>query len=227
MPAWLNTDLMLMWLVRLMVIFLINPLHEFAHAFIAHKLGDDTAKREGRMTIDPLAHLDPFGAIFLMAFGFGWAKPVPVNPANFKHKNLDMMFVAIAGPLMNFLAAIAGIAALRMTGGFEVVDTQWWYCATDGSSQGYLYWMLYQFVDVNLLLCFFNLLPIPPLDGSRVLIYFLPPKAAVWFMRYSRVFYGVMFFLLITGVLSIPLSILELLTVRGLVWLASFLPVVM
>ena len=107
------------------------------------------------------------------------------------------------------------------------MDTQWWYCATDGSSQGYLYWMLYQFVDVNLLLCFFNLLPIPPLDGSRVLIYFLPPKAAVWFMRYSRVFYGVMFFLLITGVLSIPLSILELLTVRGLVWLASFLPVVM
>ena len=101
----LTPEAILPYLVRLMIIFLVNPLHECAHAFAAHKLGDDTAKNAGRLSIDPLTHLDPFGALFLMIFGFGWAKPVPVNPANFKHKNFDMMIVAVAGPLSNLAAA--------------------------------------------------------------------------------------------------------------------------
>ena len=228
MPEWMNTDMMLMWLVRLMVIFLIFPLHEFAHAFTAHLLGDNTAKYQGRMTIDPITHLEPFGALFLMIFGFGWAKPVPVNPANFKHKNFDMMLVAVAGPLMNLLLAQIGMAAMQMCGCFSHgANAEYWYAVTDGTTESYLAWMLYNFVDVNLLLCIFNLLPIPPLDGSRVLIYFLPPKASVWFMRHSRIFYGIMLFLLVTGILSLPMLAGKRAIARGMVQLVQLLPVVM
>lgn len=224
----LSTDMLLMYLVRLMIILLINPLHEFAHAFTAHKLGDDTAKNRGRMTIDPIAHIEPFGALLLMLMGFGWAKPVPVNPANFKHRNRDMMLVSIAGPLSNLIAAFAGMAALQMCGGLKNwVDIGMWWCYTDGSSESYLAWMLYCFVDVNLLLCLFNLLPVPPLDGSRVLNYFLPPRASLWFMKNSRVFYGLMFFLMLTGILSFPLNIASLLIVRVMARIVSFLPVMM
>lgn len=224
----LSTDMLLMYLVRLMIILLINPLHEFAHAFTAHKLGDDTAKNRGRMTIDPIAHIEPFGALLLLLMGFGWAKPVPVNPANFKHRNRDMMLVSIAGPLSNLIAAFAGMAALQMCGGLKNwVDIGMWWCYTDGSSESYLAWMLYCFVDVNLLLCLFNLLPVPPLDGSRVLNYFLPPRASLWFMTNSRIFYGLMFFLMLTGILSFPLNIASLLIVRVMARIVSFLPVMM
>lgn len=220
--------MLLMYLVRLMIVLLINPLHEFAHAFTAHKLGDDTAKNMGRMTVDPLVHVDPFGALLLVFCGFGWAKPVPVNPANFKHKNRDMMIVSVAGPLSNLLAAFAGMAALQMCGGFETfVDTSYWVCLPDGSSESYLIWMLYCFVDVNLLLCLFNMVPVPPLDGSRVLNYFLPPRASLWFMKNSRVFYGIMFLLMVTGILSVPLNLASLFIARGMAWVVSFLPVLM
>ena len=112
----LTPELLLPYLVRLMVIFLVSPLHECAHAFAAHKLGDDTAKNAGRLTIDPLSHIDPFGALFLLIFGYGWAKPVPVNPANFKHKNLDMLIVAVAGPLTNLLAAFLAMQTFYSLG---------------------------------------------------------------------------------------------------------------
>lgn len=222
-----STAAMLTYLVRLMIVLLVNPLHEFAHAWTAHKRGDDTARHQGRMTLDPITHIEPFGALLLMFCGFGWAKPVPVNPANFKHKNLDMMLVAVAGPFSNLIAAFLGILALHMCGGLEKTDwTYFMYQYPDGSSMGYLYWMLYQFASVNLMLCLFNMLPVPPLDGSRVLIYFLPPKAAVWFMKYSRIFYGIVFLLMLTGILSIPISIATDFLAKGMAWAVSFLPVV-
>ena len=223
----LTPELLLPYLVRLMIIFLINPLHECAHAFAAHKLGDDTAKNAGRLTVDPISHLDPFGALMLMIFGFGWAKPVPVNPANFKHKNFDMMIVAVAGPLTNLLAAFAGVIAFQMCGGFvSYSERPYLYVVPDGSSESYFFWMLYQFIDINLALCLFNLLPVPPLDGSRVLNYFLPPRAAIWFMRYARVFYGIMFFLMLTGILSKPIMYASFYIQIGMSWLVQFLPVV-
>ena len=227
MPAWLNTTMILEHLVNLMVIFLILPLHEFAHAFVAHKLGDDTAKQQGRMTVDPLAHIDPVGALLLFFFGFGWAKPVPVNPANFKHKNLDMMLVAIAGPLTNLLAAAIGVAAIQMTGGFEhYFQREPLALHTDGTPASYFYLMLFHFVAINLSLCLFNLIPVPPLDGSRVLLFFLPPRAAVWFMKYSRIFYGVVFILMLTGLLNYPISFANYYILRFLVKISSVLPVV-
>ena len=227
MPAWLNTEQVLEYLVNLMVIFLICPLHEFAHAFAADKLGDNTARLQGRLTIDPIAHIDPFGALLLFFFGFGWAKPVPVNPANFRHKNLDMMLVAVAGPLTNLLAAAAGVAAIQMCGGFETyLEREPLALHADGTPASYFFLMLFHFVAINLSLCLFNLLPVPPLDGSRVLNYFLPPRAAVWFMKHSRIFYGVVFVLMITGLLGAPISYASYHILHFLVNASSVLPVV-
>ena len=229
MPEWLSAEIMLEYLVRLMIVFLIFPLHEFAHAFVAHKLGDDTAKYQGRLTIDPLSHLDPYGALLTFFFGFGWAKPVPVNPANFKHKNFDMMLVAIAGPLTNLLAAVLGMAAIQMCGGFEGFvsrESLSLLKPVAETSGGYLFLMLSSFVELNLSLFLFNLLPVPPLDGSRVLIYFLPPRAAVWFMKYSRIFYGIVFVLMLTGILGIPIAYGNDYLMHFLADLSSVLPVV-
>ena len=92
----------------LVIIFLILPLHEWAHGFVAHKLGDDTAKREGRLTFNPIASIDPIGALFILLFGFGWAKPVPINPNNFKHRRSGMALTALAGPVSNLVAALVG-----------------------------------------------------------------------------------------------------------------------
>ncbi|MBR0484870.1 MAG: site-2 protease family protein [Oscillospiraceae bacterium] len=177
-------------LVRLMIILLINPLHECAHAWSAYKLGDDTAKQAGRMTLSPLAHIDPWGAFLLLFCGFGWAKPVPVNPNKFQNPRKGMMLTAIAGPLSNLLAALAGMTALQCySGDMETV-----------------FYILYYFVMININLCVFNMIPVPPLDGSRVLTYFLPPNMAVWFMRNQKYFYGIVMLLMVTGILSVPLS---------------------
>ncbi len=190
-----------------MIILLINPLHECAHAWSAHKLGDDTAKLEGRMTLSPLAHIDPFGGLLLLLFGFGWAKPVPVNPNNFENPRKGMMLTAIAGPLSNLIAAFAGMIALRLySGNIEALSDA-----------------LFYFVIININLCVFNMIPVPPLDGSRVLTYFLPPNAAIWFMRNQRYFYAVVMLLMVTNILTVPLSYAVSGVYRLLVLATSFL----
>ena len=203
----MDSGVYIQYFVRVMMILLINPLHECAHAWSAYKLGDDTAKREGRMTLSPLAHIDLFGALLLLVCGFGWAKPVPVNPNNFKEPRKGMMLTAIAGPLSNLLAALAGMIAYRLFyGKLESL--------TD---------MLYYFVVININLFVFNMIPVPPLDGSRVLTYFLPPKAAVWFMVNQRYFYGVVMLLMVTGILSAPISWAVSWIVQGLYLITGFL----
>ena len=133
-------------------------LHELAHAFVAWRLGDPTAKQEGRLTLNPLVHMDPIGTLMFVVTGlaaglpFGWAKPVPVNPGYFRRPKEGMAIVAIAGPLMNFLVALVCFAVIRhvdmSTQTFEVLRLAW---------------------IVNVVLGLFNLIPVPPLDGSRVL----------------------------------------------------------
>jgi Zn-dependent protease len=140
--------------------------HEFAHAFVANRLGDPTPRYRGRLTLNPLAHLDWLGLLMLWLFRFGWAKPVPVNPYNFRHvrPRVGMMWVAVAGPLMNVLLALATLIVLRLGGG--------------GAGLGSLLAeMLYQAYAFNLFLAVFNLVPVPPLDGSRVVAAFSPEAA--------------------------------------------------
>ena len=213
----MSTEEMLKYLVRIMIIFLVNPLHECAHAWSAHKLGDDTAKQQGRLTISPLAHIDPFGALLLLFCGFGWAKPVPVNPRNFKNARKGMMLTAIAGPLSNLIAGLIGFVAYRLLyNGFYSSQTLY-----------YLETILFYFIIININLCVFNMLPVPPLDGSRVMTYILPSKAAFWFIRNERFFYGIVMILMFTRILSIPLSWISDLIFNLLMILTSWIPSVL
>jgi Zn-dependent protease len=138
--------------------------HEVAHALVADRLGDPTARRLGRITLNPLPHIDPIGALAFVLAGFGWAKPVPVNALNFRHPVRDMVWVAAAGPLSNFLAAFAALVAVRLVaqmGPGEFV----------GEPLGKMLVLIYVF---NLVLGVFNLIPLPPLDGGHFLPYFFP-----------------------------------------------------
>jgi len=154
------------------VILFSLTIHEYAHAYIAHKLGDDTAKRLGRLTLNPLKHLDPLGTILLLLVHFGWAKPVPVDPRNFKDPKKDMLYVAIAGPISNIITAVIAAVILK----FILI----YYGSFIGSANVMepivqtLYWLIF----IGVVLAVFNMLPFPPLDGSRVLYGILPDSMA-------------------------------------------------
>ena len=184
----------------LVIIFLILPFHELAHGFVANKLGDPTAKYNGRLTFNPLASVDIMGALFLLLFGFGWAKPVPVNPNNFKNPRRDMALTALAGPVANIIAALAGSLVfwiLYAAVGFT------------GIVMGFLRVFLMYYVMVNMSLAVFNLLPIPPLDGSRILSAFLPRRLLEPYYKHQNTIIMIFFMLLFLGVFSRPLGALQ------------------
>lgn len=196
----LSIELVLNLFARVFVMFCILPVHEFAHALVANKLGDRTAKLSGRLTLNPLAHLDLFGALMMLVAGFGYAKPVPVNVNNFKMKNkkLGMALTAFAGPLSNLLLAFI----------FSVV-----YCAifrfsvpTKGSVLGAVAVFCLYVAQINVSLAVFNLIPIPPLDGSRILTAALPDKAYFKLMQYERYFIYGFFIVIVLGVLDKPMA---------------------
>ena len=130
--------------------------HEFSHGFIAYKLGDNTAYRQGRLTLNPMAHLDPMGSMMILFVGFGWAKPVPVNPINFTNPRLDMIKVAFAGPASNLILALFGGMAFRSLEFIKILNNY------------NLIQALYLFISINIALAIFNLIPIAPLDGSQI-----------------------------------------------------------
>lgn len=192
------------------VVFCCLPVHELAHGYIAYKLGDDTAKKQGRLTFNPFAHLNPIGTIMIFLFGIGYARPVPVNPNRFKNPKGGMALVAIAGPLSNLLMAfvfnfvyVALAANFNMTGFIGAVMYFFYFAA----------W-------VNITLAVFNLFPIPPLDGSKVLAALLPNRIYNKYMMYERYIMIALFVLLFTGVLDKPISIVSGFFMR----LISYLP---
>lgn len=197
------TSLLLMVCIRLVVIFMILPVHEFAHAWAAKKMGDNTAQMMGRLTINPLAHLDLYGALFLILFGFGWAKPVPINPRNFKNYKKGMILTAAAGPLSNLICAAIGmfasyvVLALFAYSGFGL-----------GSLFDVFYILsaIYEFGRINIALAVFNLIPIPPLDGSKVFGSLLPAKVNLYMYKYQTYIYIGFLVLLFTGVLDTPMT---------------------
>ena len=130
--------------------------HEFSHGYIAYKLGDHTAARNGRLTLNPLAHLDPIGSLMILFVGFGWAKPVPVNPVNFSNPRLDMMKVAFAGPASNLLLAFTGGLMMRLVNIFGLLQRERFIQT------------LYFFIFINISFAVFNMIPVAPLDGSQI-----------------------------------------------------------
>ncbi len=197
-----DTNELLSLVLTLPAVLIAITFHEFAHAFAADKLGDDTPRRQGRLTLNPLAHLDPVGSVMLVFAGFGWGKPVEINPSNFK-RTISMTkgeaIVAIAGPLMNLLLAIIFTFIYFIIGKFATS-----FCLTQ---VGLIILTLIQTtIIINIGLGVFNLVPLPPLDGSKVLKLFLPYKARDWFERYSQVFYIIFVVLWITDLAGIIIS---------------------
>jgi Zn-dependent protease len=173
--------------------------HEFAHGYVAFRLGDPTAKNLGRLTLNPLKHLDPIGTIAFFIIKFGWAKPVPVNPAYFKDPKKDMLWVALAGPATNLILAIASAVIVK---GLWLLASQLPYSSLAEAILVPLNAMLIASVWINLVLCIFNFLPIPPLDGSRILTGLLPMRMAATYMQYERYGFILVLVLAFSGVLS-------------------------
>lgn len=202
-------------LAILVIIFLVLPFHEWAHAFTASKLGDTSVKYRGRLTLNPLAHIDPIGALALLLFGFGWAKPVPVNPRNFKNPKGGMAIVALMGPVANIIAAIAGGLILQALAKFAL---GFLLANTIGS---YIYLFLSFYIQVNIRLAVFNLLPIPPLDGSKILFVFLPDKWVYKFYQYQQIISMVLIAMLWIGLLDIPLDFLSNYVLMFVNWISA------
>ncbi len=197
----LSFDLIINLMVRVFVIFCVLPIHEFAHAFVAHKLGDDTARLSGRMTTNPLAHIDPIGALMIILAGFGYAKAVPVNIRNFKKRKPYMALTALAGPVSNVIMALIFV--------FFGLLIQVKVGVADGSFAYYIVVFMLTAAQINISLAVFNLLPIPPLDGSRIFSLIIPDKYYYTIMQYERyIVYGVLA-LVFFGVLDGPISFLS------------------
>lgn len=178
--------------------------HEVAHGWMAFRLGDPTARNLGRLTLNPLKHLDPMGTICMIFFHFGWARPVPINSRHFRKPRRDMALTAAAGPISNFIMAFIGILLYGISGAI--------FSAFPAGSDFTFYIqyaamaMLYHFHILNLSLGMFNLIPVPPLDGSRIFLTFLPAKYYFGIMKYERYIQLGLMILLWLGLLSTPLS---------------------
>ena len=199
----LNNIFEIVWSIPAVLIAI--TIHEYWHGKIAYKLGDPTAAEAGRLTLNPLAHLDPVGTLMLLLFRFGWAKPVPVNFNNLNHPKRDMVYVSLAGPIANILTAIIFALILRLSNFFiwqiTLVQDTTFFNLIITLLRGWLLF-LQTGVIINLALAIFNLIPVPPLDGSKILIGLLPYSQAY---RYARLeSYGpiILLILVLSGIIG-------------------------
>lgn len=180
-------------IARIIVLIVAFTLHELAHAYVADYLGDSTPRKMGRITLNPIYHLDPIGSILLILSGFGWAKPVLVNPNNLRgNKQVSMAIVALAGPVTNLLIALFFILLLRTDVAFALFDITSEYARV-------LSYLFLEFASINIILMFFNLIPIPPLDGFTVFLGGLPNSLAnqlAFLRRYGFIILIVVIFVL-------------------------------
>lgn len=189
-------------IVRAIVLLTAIPVHEAAHAYVADRMGDPTGKYMGRLTLNPAAHFDLIGSLAMILTGIGWAKPVPINPRNFRDPKKGMAISAAAGPISNLIVACISLAAAKIlmyisfaTGANTVIST--------------LFTIFRTMCYINISLAIFNLIPIPPFDGSRIFNYFMPDKFYFKVMEYEQYIMIGLLLLLFTGILDLPLGLIN------------------
>lgn len=173
--------------------------HELSHAWVSSKLGDPTPENEGRLTLNPFAHLDPIGTLMMILTGFGWARPVGINPMYYKKRKLGIAVVSIAGPLANFIMAFIGMLILTLLGKLHL--------SFSGAAAEFFIYSLREFIILNISLMVFNLIPLPPLDGSKVVGMFLPDNIYYRVLEYERYCMIIIMLLSFSGALSRILSV--------------------
>lgn len=196
--------------------------HEVAHGWMAFKLGDPTARNLGRLTLNPLKHIDPIGTLCMILFHFGWARPVPINSRYFRKPRRDMALTAAAGPASNFIMAFIGILIRQIL--YALFNAFPAHSSFTGYIQYAAIMLVTYFHILNLSLGLFNLIPIPPLDGSRIFLTFLPAKYYFGIMKYERYIQLALMLMLWTGILTLPLSTVVSWISDGMLWIVSLLP---
>lgn len=211
MNGLLGIDTLVQYLLRAVVMLIIIPFHEAAHALVSWKLGDPTAKNAGRLSMDPARHFDPVGALCMVIGGVGWAKPVGINPRNFKNPKRGMAISAAAGPASNLLLAFVATIVYK-----ALIYATW------GGLPSLLDDFLWYMISMNISLAVFNLLPAPPFDGSRIALLFLPQRLYFRIMRYERYIMGAVLILVLAGLLNRPLGFLVNAVWRGMLAATGF-----
>ncbi len=209
-------EILLSLLLTIPTVLIALSFHEFAHGWAASKLGDPTAKNLGRLTLNPFKHFSLVGSLLMLLVGFGWAKPVPINTRYFKNPKKGMAISAAAGPLMNLLLAFIGVViyALSMKLFWRHMSAQVFYATALFFSN---------FCYMNVFFAVFNLLPIPPFDGSRLLFAFLPDKQYFAIMKYENVIMIVVLVGLATGILDLPFEFIAEKILSGMEWLVNLI----
>lgn len=202
-----SLELLLSILLSLPIVLFSLSCHEVAHGYVAYKMGDPTARNLGRLTLNPMKHLDPMGTILMLLVGYGWAKPVPINTRFFKNPKKGMALTALAGPLTNFFL---GFVFLIITAAYSVIINT--FVLNESTTEfafvimSTIFQVLYFGAYMNVTLAVFNLLPVPPFDGSRIFLSFLPPKLYFGIMKYERYILIVVLALFYLDILTIPVS---------------------
>ena len=182
------------YVLSALAVLIILPIHEYAHGYMAYKLGDNTARDLGRLSLNPMRHLDPLGALCMVVFHFGWAKPVPINPRNFKKPKRDFALTALAGPLSNLIMAFLSAFVYLLLQAIFVKAIFPAKILVTLAENTLLFFYIFHLINLSLAL--FNLIPVPPLDGSRLLTVVLPPKAYFGIMKYERqIYFGLLIWL--------------------------------
>lgn len=197
--------------IRIPVILLAFSVHEFSHGLAAYKLGDSTAKYDGRLSLNPLRHIDPIGLICLFIFRLGWAKPVMVNTAYFKDPKKDMGLTAFAGPLSNFILAFVTLLIYYPVSSFSLFGDAMWF----------IHMFFIECVFMNLSLGFFNMLPLPPLDGSKIFAAILPDQIYYMILNNERIGFMILMMLVWTGSFSTILDPLVSTAFSGMIFIVS------
>lgn len=192
-------DYLISLLLSVPGLLLALSMHEFAHGYAAYKMGDNTAKYDGRLSLNPFDHMDPIGTLCLLFFRFGWAKPVRINPYNFKNQRAGIIVVSLAGPFMNFILALISAIIAEIVARYMVYS----------NIALFLYQVFYISETINIGLMVFNLIPIPPLDGSKILLEFLPYRYREYFYRVERYSFIILILLCYSGFLNPILTVMQ------------------